>query len=78
MVRTIITPNKGNISIDVSEAYIGKQIEVLLYALDEVKGATQAPAKAGRFRGALNLTDAQYQDFQQHTKDLRNEWERDI
>lgn len=77
MVKTVVIPSKGNISIDVPEDYIGKQVEVLLYTLDEVEAATTTPTKAGKFRGALNLTNAQYQDFQQHAKDLRNEWERD-
>ncbi len=31
-----------------------------------------------KFAGALNLTDKQYQDFQYHVKEIRNEWERDI
>lgn len=36
MVRTVITPQQQNISITVPENYIGKQIEVLLYAVDEL------------------------------------------
>ncbi|RDC54822.1 hypothetical protein DU508_20200 [Pedobacter chinensis] len=31
-----------------------------------------------RFAGSLNLTDQQYEEFQQHVIDSRNEWERDI
>ncbi len=31
-----------------------------------------------KFAGALKLTDKQYQDFQYHVKEIRNEWERDI
>jgi uncharacterized protein (DUF433 family) len=34
--------------------------------------------KPSDFRGALKLTDEQYQDFQKHLKDVRNEWDRDI
>jgi len=78
MVRTIVTPDKENISIHIPEAYIGKQIEVLLYAVDEVKEIEKLKKKPSDFRGTLNLTDQQYQDFQQHVIDSRNEWERDI
>ncbi|WP_293304767.1 hypothetical protein [Pedobacter sp. UBA5917] len=31
-----------------------------------------------RFAGSLNLTDQQYEEFQQHVKDSRNEWQLDI
>ena len=78
MVRTIITPDKESISIHVPEAYIGKKIEVLLYAIDEVNEIEKSKKKPSDFRGSLNLTAKQYQEFQQHVVDSRNEWERDI
>ncbi|WP_316825737.1 hypothetical protein [Pedobacter miscanthi] len=78
MVRTIITPDKENISIDVPKAYIGKQIEVLVYAVDELKEMEKPKKKHSDFRGSLNLTDQQYEEFQQYIIDSRNEWERDI
>jgi hypothetical protein len=31
-----------------------------------------------KFAGSLNLTDAQYNDFQKYLTQTRNEWERDI
>lgn len=31
-----------------------------------------------RFAGALNLTDEQYNNFQTHILETRNEWERNI
>ncbi len=31
-----------------------------------------------RFAGSLNLTDQQYNDFQNYIIQSRNEWERDI
>ncbi|QPH37692.1 hypothetical protein [Pedobacter endophyticus] len=34
--------------------------------------------KASDFRGKLNLTDDEYQEFQKYVADGRNEWERDI
>ncbi len=37
MIRTIITPEKQDISIHLPEDYIGKQVEVLLYTTDELK-----------------------------------------
>ena len=31
-----------------------------------------------KFGGKLNLTDKEYNEFQQHLKDARNEWERNF
>jgi hypothetical protein len=36
MIRTIITTENQDISIHIPENYLGKQIEILLFALDEV------------------------------------------
>lgn len=35
MVRTIITPDKQTISFDIPKDYIGRQIEVIAFAMDE-------------------------------------------
>lgn len=34
--------------------------------------------KTARFRGTLTLSDEQYKNFQQHAKDIRNEWQENI
>jgi hypothetical protein len=79
MIRTTITPEKQDLSIHIPENYIGRQIEVLLYAVDELSEPEISPKKKpSDFRGALKLTDEQYADFQTHIKDIRDEWERDI
>jgi hypothetical protein len=79
MIRTIITPEKQDVSIHIPESYIGKQIEVLLYAVDELsEQKVLEKKKPSDFRGALKLTPEQYEDFQTHLKDIRNEWDRDI
>ena len=79
MIRTVITPEKQDISIHVPESYIGKQIEVLMYDIDELKQEEVAnQKKTADFRGKLNLSDEQYKNFQSHIKDIRGEWERDI
>ncbi|BAU54610.1 hypothetical protein [Mucilaginibacter gotjawali] len=79
MIRTLITPEKQDVSIHIPENYVGKQIEVLLYAVDEInKESKPEKKKPSDFRGALNLTNEQYEDFQNHLKDIRNEWNNDI
>jgi hypothetical protein len=53
-----------------------------LEALDIVKilekNTKPKESLSKRFAGSLNLTDQQYEEFQQHVIDSRNEWERDI
>jgi len=79
MIRTIITPEKQDLSIHIPKNFIGRQIEVLLYPLDELNELEDAKKKRpSDFRGALKLSDEQYQDFQSHIKNIRDEWERDI
>ncbi len=78
MIRTIITPLNTDLHLSIPKDYIGKQIEVLLYTTDEVKEEKANKANTGKLRGTLNLSDGQYKDFQQHAKDIRNEWNRDI
>ena len=34
MVRTVITPNKQDISIHIPESFIGKQVEVIAFTID--------------------------------------------
>jgi hypothetical protein len=79
MIRTLITPDNQDLSIHIPADYVGRPVEVLLYALDELdQSNSPGKKKPSDFKGKLNLTEEQYQDFQQHLKDIRNEWERDI
>ena len=79
MVRSIITPENQDISIHIPEDYIGKQIEILMYRVDELNTPELTEKKKpSDFRGTLKLTDEQYQDFQNHITDIRNEWDADI
>lgn len=53
-----------------------------LEELDIVKILKKTPESkeslSKKFAGSLNLTDKQYEEFQQHVTDSRNEWNRDI
>ena len=35
MVRTVITPKKQEISINLPESYIGKKVEVIVFAIED-------------------------------------------
>jgi hypothetical protein len=79
MIRTVITPDKQDLSIHVPKNYVGKRIEILMYAVDELNERESVKKKkTSDFRGALKLTPEQYEDIQSHIKNIRNEWDRDI
>jgi hypothetical protein len=79
MIRTLITPENQDVSIHIPETYIGRPVEILLYAVDELKEQDSAKKKKpSDFKGTLNLTEEQYEDFQSHLRSIRNEWDRDI
>lgn len=79
MIRTVVTPANNNLLISIPNDYVGKQIEVLLYTSEEVNEKTITPKNSiAALKGKLNLSPEQYKDFQQHIKEIRNEWERDI
>jgi hypothetical protein len=79
MIRTVITPENQDPSIHIPESYVGRKVEVLIYAIDELN-IEEVPQKKkpSDFRGKLNLTDEQYKDFKNHLKEVRNEWNNDI
>jgi hypothetical protein len=79
MIRATITPENQDLSIHIPESYVGRKVEVLLYAVDELTiEEFSQKKKSSDFRGKLNLSDDQYTDFQNHLKDVRNEWNNDI
>jgi len=77
MIRAIITPQNNFLTLNISipNSYIGKEIEVLLYAKDE---PIQSPAvknnNAARFKGILNTDEAN--KFSDYLIQARKEWDR--
>lgn len=71
MIRTIVTPDNENISVHIPPNYIGKPIEILLYPVDELIEEKPIKGLAAKFRGALKLSDEEYNDFQNYLKEVR-------
>lgn len=79
MIRKTMTAGEKTVSIDVPASYVGKRIEVLVYAVDELDEQKMVE-KIGKskFRGALKLSGDQYSDFQQFVTSVRGEWDKAI
>jgi hypothetical protein len=75
MVRTLVTPLQQNISILIPQNYVGRQIEVLMYAVDELveeeKEAT--PNNAAKYKGIF--TKEEGEKFNEYIKQTRKEWD---
>jgi len=78
MVRTVIIPQKTDVHIIVPENYIGKEIEVLLYATDEINEEKEDsnPHKMSFYKGILTSEEAG--ELQEYVKKSRGEWDWNI
>ncbi|MFQ3576825.1 MAG: hypothetical protein SNJ77_10360 [Cytophagales bacterium] len=77
MVKTVVTPINNSYTLAIPNNYIGKKIEILYYALDEIEEEKVKPKKTfANFTGVLSEND--YQSLKAHTEQGRKEWNRDI
>ena len=77
MIKTVVIPKNNSLSLTIPNNYVGKEIEVLLYAKDELEQAETRPRKTlADFAGVLSEND--YQSLKSHTEQARKEWNRDI
>ncbi|WP_082281555.1 hypothetical protein [Leptospira kirschneri] len=72
MIRTRITPKNTDLHISIPEGYVGKNIEVLLYAVDEIKEETKKSVTMKDFRGILSKESAA--KLQEKIQKEREEW----
>ena len=76
MIRTSITPQQADVLISVPLQYIGKKLEVLLYAVDEVVDEPAKPNDMAQFWGVLSNEAAH--ELREATLKSREEWDRSI
>ena len=76
MIRTSITPQQADILISVPPQYIGKKLEVLLYAVEEITEEVSPPTTMAQFWGILS--DEAAQDLREASIRSREEWDRSI
>jgi hypothetical protein len=77
MYKTLLTPENNDLRLSIPDSYIGKEIEVLIYAKDEfVAYTSKQEITMGDLSGILSETD--YQLLKEHTEQSRKEWDRAI
>jgi hypothetical protein len=76
MVKTIITPQETNYNLVIPINYIGKKVEILLYAIDELtesKNEEKHVKLSDKYKNVFTKEDAK--DFDNFTEKSRKEWE---
>lgn len=76
MIKTIVIPQQDNLNILIPKDYIGKKIEVLLYALDEIVNDKSKSVTMADFWNVISNETAN--KLHQNINENRNEWEKDI
>ena len=78
MIRTHIIPQSNHVQVIIPDNYIGKRLEVIVFADDDTQEMQSKTGNISKYKGALKSNDEQYKDIQQYLKDIRNEWNRKI
>lgn len=78
MIKTIVTPLKNSYNLSIPSHYIGRKIEILFYAVDEVSEGTNVTPKKSKADFSGILSDEDYDALETHTEQARKEWNRDI
>lgn len=77
MIKTLAIPQNNSYNLAIPNNYIGKKIEIIFYALDEIVEENVKPKKTmADFCGILS--DSDYSSLKEHTEQARTEWNRAI
>ena len=71
MIKTVVVPKNNLLQLSIPNSYVRKEIEVFLYAKDElVEEGNFAMKSLARFRGLLSSTEAdQLQTYVEKSKE---------
>lgn len=75
MIKTVAIPQNNSFNLAIPNDYIGKKIEILIYAVDELTEQINLPAKtklSDKYRGII--TKEQGLELNEHIKQMRSEW----
>ena len=76
MIKTLAIPQNNSYTLAIPNNYIGRKIEILFYALDEIVEEKPLPIVINRlsdkYRGILSKE--QGQSLNEHITEMRSEW----
>ena len=77
MIKTVATPQNSTYNLAIPTNYIGKKIEILFYAVDEIEEEEKPTKKTmADFWGVLS--DKDYLSLKESTENARKEWDRNL
>lgn len=76
MVRKHLIPESSNLVVSIPQEYIGKNVEVIIFAEEDMHDDKPVKRGLSKYKGAL--TKEQAANFQEFSKQIREEWERNI
>ncbi len=77
MIRTTIKPTNTDVHISIPDDYVGKNLEVLLYATDEpLDIVSQEVNTMAKYKGIFSSKEAD--ELQEYVRKSHEEWEKDI
>ena len=76
MTKTIVTPENNSILLPIPKEYVGKKLEVLMYAVEELTESQPELRTMAAYKGIL--TSEETEQLQYYVKQSREEWNRNI
>ena len=78
MIKTVTIPKNNTYSLSIPDNYIGRKVEILLYALDEVseEKSTHPKKTMADFRGSIS--DDTASELHKSVEESRKSWEESI
>jgi len=76
MLKTILTPDNTDVHLSIPEEYVGKKVELIMYAIDEVTETQPEKKSMAKYRGMLSKKTTEA--LQKHAEKSRKEWERNF
>ena len=76
MIRTSVTPQLAFLNIAIPSNYIGKKVEVLLYAVDEIFEEQPKTQTMADFWNTISNETAE--KLHKNVNNMRDEWKKDI
>jgi hypothetical protein len=75
MIKTIAIPQNNNYNLAIPNSYIGKKIEILFYALDEVAEEKKVMPKKTMADFWGTLSDETAKELHKEVEESRSGWE---
>jgi hypothetical protein len=75
MIKTVTIPKNNSYSLSIPNEYIGKKVEILMYALDEVAEEKASPPKKSMADFWGSISDSTAAELHRSVEESRDSWD---